>query len=258
MTLMEGRTFSPERNEPWKTCLVNETAMKLLGFGEPKKIVGQRIYVWDYSLEIIGVLKDYHQESFKKKVDQLIFVCDRDARDYFSIKTSSTKDQAETVNRVHEKFEAIFPGNPFTFFFADEYYDQQYRSDQQFAKIFGLFTVLAIVIACLGLFGLSSYMAIQRTKEIGIRKVLGASVKQITMLVSREFIVIVIVANVVAWPFAYFIMNNWLSSFAYRINLGILSFVVPGGCALTIAILTVSVQSIKAAITNPVDSLKTE
>jgi putative ABC transport system permease protein len=221
-------------------------------------IIGQRIYVWDYSLEIIGVLKDYHQESFKKKVDQLIFVCDRDARDYFSIKIGSTKDHAETVNRVHEKFEAIFPGNPFTFFFADEYYDQQYRSDQQFAKIFGLFTGLAIFIACLGLFGLSSYMALQRTKEIGIRKVMGATVRQIAVLVSKEFFVIVTVANLIAWPFAYFIMNNWLSTFAYRINLGILAFLIPGGCALIIAILTVSVQSVKAALANPVDSLKTE
>jgi putative ABC transport system permease protein len=258
MTLMEGRAFSREFNEPWKTCLVNETAMKLLGFRDPKKIIGQRIYVWDNELEIIGVLKDYHQESFKKKVDQLIFVCDRDARDYFSIKLGATKDHTEMVNRVHEKFETIFPGNPFTFFFADDYYDQQYRSDQQFAKIFGLFTGLAIFIACLGLFGLSSYMALQRTKEIGIRKVMGATVSQIAVLVSKEFFVIVIIANLLAWPFAYFIINNWLSTFAYRINLGVLAFLTPGGCALIIAILTVSVQSVKAALANPVDSLRSE
>jgi putative ABC transport system permease protein len=258
MNLIAGRTFSREYNEPWKTCLVNETAMKLLGFNDPKAIIGQRIYVWDNELEIVGVMKDFHQESFKKKVDQLIFVCDRDARDYFSIKLGATGEHADIVKRVHEKFENAFPGNPFTFFFADEYFDQQYRSDQQFARIFGLFTVLAICIACLGLFGLSSYMALQRTKEIGIRKVLGASVRQITLLISKEFFVIVIIANIVAWPIAYFIMENWLSSFAYRISVGILIFVIPGGCALIIAVLTVSVQSVKAALANPVDSLKME
>lgn len=258
MQLLEGRTFSRAINEPWKTCLVNETAMKLLGFSDPKKIIGQRIYVWNNALEIVGVLKDYHQESLRKKVDQLIFVCDKDVRDFISIKISNNDSPAELVNLVREKYSELFPGNPFTFFFADDYYNQQYQSDQQFAKVFSLFTSLVIVIACLGLFGLSSYMVFRRTKEVGIRKVLGASVNQIALLVSKEFLVIVVFANVIAFPFAYLVMDNWLSSFAFRVGIGMSAFLIPAICTFMVALITISFQSIKIAITNPVESLRSE
>jgi len=204
------------------------------------------------------VVKDYHQESLKKKVDQLIFVCDKDVREYISIRLSPNESPTEMVNKVKEKFSTLFPGNPFTFFFADDYYNQQYKSDQQFAKVFSLFTVLAIVIACLGLFGLSSYMTVRRTKEIGIRKILGASVNQIALLMSREFVLIVLVANVLAFPIAYLVMQEWLKGFAYRINLGLMAFIFPALCTGVVALITISFQSIKAAVVNPVDSLKSE
>lgn len=258
MKLLQGRTFSRERNEAWKTCLVNETAMKLLGFNDPQKVIGQKIYVWNNTLEIVGVLKDYHHESLKKKVDQLIFVCDKDARDYISIKIGKAESSSQFVNQVQEKYSSLFPGNPFTFFFADDYYNQQYQSDQQFANVFSLFTTLAIIIACLGLFGLSSYMAFQRVREVCIRKVMGASVNQIAFLVSREFMMIVLVSNLIALPFAFFVMNTWLSGFAYRISLGASAFVIPAICSVLVALITISFQSIKVALTNPVDSLRSE
>ena len=258
MQLITGRTFSRDFNDHWKTALVNETAMKLLGFTDPEKIIGQKIYVWDSILEIVGVVKDYHQESLKKKVDQLIFVCDKEIRDYYSIQIKSDKPISEIVNRVETNYKASFPGNPLHYFFMDDYYNQQYQSDQQFAKVFSLFTLFAVVIASLGLFGLSSYMVVKRTKEIGIRKVLGASVKQISILVSKEFIVLVLLANIVALPVSYFIIDNWLNGFAYRISLGILIFLIPCVSALLITIVTVASQSIKAATANPVNSLRSE
>jgi putative ABC transport system permease protein len=227
MTLLEGRTFSRTVNEAWKTCLVNETAMKLLGFADPKSIIGQRIYVWDNTLEIVGVVKDYHQESLRKKVDQIIFVCDKDVREFISISILPNESPTEVVASVEKKYAALFPGNPFTFFFADDYYNQQYQSEQQFMNVFGLFSALAITIACLGLFGLSSYMALRRTKEVSIRKVLGASVNQIALLVSKEFLLIVLIGNVIAFPIAYVVMDQWVSEFAYRIELGVITFLLP-------------------------------
>ena len=258
MQVLKGRTFSRDFNDHWKTALVNETAMKLLGFSDPEKVIGQKIYVWDETLEIVGVLKDYHQESLKKKVDQLIFVCDTGILDYYSIKIKTDKPLTEIVNKTELNYKAAFPGNPFHYFFLDDYYNQQYQSDVQFGNVFSLFTLLAIIIACLGLFGLSSYVVALRTKEIGIRKVLGASVEKIAIIVSREFILIVLLANLIAWPVSYFIMDYWLTGFAYRIDLGILIFLIPGVSALLLAVLTVAFQSIKAASANPVNSLRSE
>lgn len=258
MTLIAGRTFSRDFNDHWKTALVNETAMKLLGFTDPEKIIGQKIYVWDATLEIVGVIKDFHQESLKKNVDQLIFICDTEISDYYTVKVNTSKTLTEVISKAEAKYTSAFPGNPFHYFFLNDYFNRQYQSDILFGKVFGLFTVLAVIIACLGLFGLSSYMVIQRTREIGIRKVLGASISQITMLVSKEFMLIVLISNIIAWPIAYFIMDHWLKGFAYRIDLGIRSFLIPTTISLVIAILTVATQSVRAAKTDPVKNLRTE
>jgi putative ABC transport system permease protein len=258
MKVIAGRTFSRDYNDHWRTALVNETAMKLLGFLDPEKIIGQQIYVWDATLEIVGVIEDYHQESLKKKVDQLILVCDTEVSDYYSVKVNTDKALTETISKIEAKYALAFPGNPFHYFFLDDYFNQQYESDVLFGKVFGVFTVLAVIISCLGLFGLSSYLAIQRTREIGIRKVLGATVKQITVLVSKEFMLIILIANIIAWPVSYFVMDNWLNGFAYRINLGVLSFLIPTTISVGIAMLTVASQSIKAASADPVKNLRSE
>lgn len=257
LKLIAGRNFSEDSDDEGKSAVVNETAMKLLGFTDPQKIIGEEITLWG-SRKVIGVVKDYHQESIKKKVDQLIFVWSRQVGTYFSIKIKTKGPINTTLAKVEEKFNKSFPGNPFRHFFLDDYYNQQYQADQQFGNVFGLFTGIAIIIACLGLFGLSSYMVVQRTKEIGIRKVLGASVEQITVLLSKEFVLIVLSANIIAWPVGYFLMDRWLSDFASRINLGLLSFLIPGAIALMIAMLTVASQSIKAAAADPVKGLRSE
>ncbi len=152
----------------------------------------------------------------------------------------------------------MFPGNPFEYNFLDEFFDRQYKADIQTEQIFGLFTFLSIFISCLGLIGLSSLMTIQRTKEIGVRKVLGASIQSLLVLLSKEFLKWVIIANVIALPIAYYLMNKWLQDFAYRINISWWVFVLSGGIALVIALATVSFQAIKAATANPVKSLRYE
>lgn len=257
LQLITGRNFSEDFDDEGKSVVVNETAMKLLGFTDPQKIIGEEITLWGRR-KVIGVVKDYHQESLKKKVDQLIFEWNQQVGIYFSVKIKTKGPMQATLTKVEGKFKKSFPGNPFRHFFMDDYYNQQYQSDLQFGNVFGLFTVIAIVIACLGLFGLSSYSVVQRAKEISIRKVIGASVKQITVLVSKEFVLIVLSANIIAWPIAYFLMDRWLSDFAFRINLGLLSFLIPGAIALMIAIFTVASQSIKAAAADPVKSLRSE
>jgi putative ABC transport system permease protein len=237
---------------------VNETAMKRLGITDPEKIIGQRMYLWGDTPEIIGVIKDYHQESLKQSVNPLVLVYDTEVKDFYSIKIKTGSSLKKTINLAEAKYKEAFPGNPFDYFFLDEHYNAQYASDQRFEKVIGLFALLAVCIACLGLFGLSAYLVSQRTTEIGIRKVLGASVRQIMILVSKEFILTVFVANMVAWPIAYILLKDWLNGFAYRIDMGLLSFVIPGACILLIAVLTVATQSVRAANTDPVKNLRSE
>ena len=160
-----------------------------------------------------------------------------------------------TVEKVWNKY---FPNDPFNYFFLDDFYNQQYKADQQFGKVFTLFAMLAILIACFGLLGLSSYNILQRTKEVGIRKVLGASTQNVVYILSKDFLMLVIVAFVLAVPVTWWIMHSWLQDFAYRIQIGWFVFLIAGILSLLIALLTISIQAIKAAIANPVKSLRTE
>jgi putative ABC transport system permease protein len=174
-----------------------------------------------------------------------------------SIKTPASNANA-TVALVKSNWDRFFPGNTFEYFFLDEHFDQQYKADQRFGQVFGLFTILAIVVACLGLFGLASFTTIQRTKEIGIRKVLGASVLKILQLLYSEFAKLLVIAFVIAVPLAWLTISNWLQGYAFRISIHWSYFLVPFIAIVVIALLTVSFQSIKAAIANPVKSLRTE
>jgi putative ABC transport system permease protein len=246
LSLIKGKNFSGNLKDQWRTAIVNETAMKLLGISDPEKIIGQSMHLWGDTPEIVGVIKDYHQESLKQTVKPLVLIYDTEVRDFYSIKIKTRSNLKNIINVAEVKYKEAFPGNPFEYFFLDEHYNTQYQSDQRFGKVIGLFTLLAILVACLGLFGLSSYLVSQRTKEIGIRKVLGASVRQIIVLVSREFVLTIILSNIMAWPIAY------------RIDIGLLSFLIPGMCILLVAILTVAAQSVRAANADPVKNLRTE
>jgi putative ABC transport system permease protein len=167
-------------------------------------------------------------------------------------------DIPSALTFLQEKWQEYRPDYPFSYYFIDERFNQRYENEEKLGKLFSLFSLLAIAVACLGLFGLAAFTAEQRTKEIGIRKVLGASVAGILSLLSKDFVKLVVVANIIAWPVAWYAMNRWLQDFAYRIDIGWWVFAFAGGLALLIALLTVSTQAIKAALANPVESLRYE
>jgi putative ABC transport system permease protein len=174
-----------------------------------------------------------------------------------SVKTPASK-ASQTIALVKANWDKFFPGNTFDYFFLDDHFDEQYRADQRFGQVFGLFTSLAILVACLGLFGLASFTTLQRTKEIGIRKVLGASVTGILKLLYREFVILLIISFVIAVPLAWLTISSWLQGYPFRIGIQWTYFMIPFATILVIALLTVSFQSVRAAIANPVKSLRTE
>ena len=236
--------------------IINEKASKELGFESPAKAINQRIIWQDKQYEILGVLKDYHHLGLRQPIDPIIFYPTKDIH-YFTVTLTADEIQSKMAN-LETVYKKSFPNNPFDFFFADENFNRQYKSELQYGNIFTSASMLAIFIACLGLFGLATFTAEARTKEIGIRKVLGASVTQIVKLLSKDFILLVILGIVIATPIAYYLANKWLQDFAYRIDLEWWIFALAGIVAIVIALLTVSYQSIKAALANPVKSLRTE
>ncbi|HKZ36255.1 MAG TPA: ABC transporter permease [Chryseolinea sp.] len=257
LQVIQGRGFSGDVVNEDDNVMLNESAVSLMGFKKAEDAINDQIVFWGDTFRIVGVLKNYHQESLKKAFDPLIFRYNAAPGGLYSVKFN-TSHVKESLSRFEEEWKAMFPGNPFIHFFLDDHYNQQYQADQQFGKVFGIFSSLAIFIACLGLFGLSSLTAIQRTKEIGVRKVLGASIPNILAMVSKDYILLMLVAIVLSVPLAWWIMTEWLSDFAYKITLTWWIFAIPSFAVITIAMLTVSIHTLKAARTNPVKSLRYE
>ena len=262
--LTQGRNFSSEfGTDRTDAVIINETAVKKFGWDEP---IGKTIKTtssasaeelkWD-TKKIIGVIKDFHMSSLHKTIMPLCIRNRADYTDTILIKIGP-ENMAGTLAMLKEKWREIDPNRPLDYFFLEGSFDNQYRAEEKLNDIFASFTVFAIFIACLGLFGMASFIAEQRTKEIGIRKVLGASVSGIVVLLSKNFVKLILAANLIAWPIAYLSMNNWLQSFAYRRGIGIWIFILTGVLSLGIALITVSYQSIKVAISNPLDALKYE
>ena len=259
MQLLAGRTFSRDfPKDPDTSAIITLSAARLLGFKKPEDAIGKTVQVWDgYNPIIVGVVNDYHQVSLKKPLEPTLFSCDWYEGDYFSVRLH-TGHLAQTLQHVEESWTKAFPGNPFEYFFLDDYFNRQYTNERQFGHLFTTFAFFAILISCLGLFGLSAYTASQRIKEIGIRKVLGASVINITTMLSKDFLKLVVLAVVLVTPLVWWLMNRWLQDYAYRITINGWTFVLAGLAALLIALITVSFQAIKAAISNPVKSLRAE
>jgi putative ABC transport system permease protein len=228
-----------------------------MGFKNPEEALNEQIFFWGDTFNIIGVLKDYHQESLKKDFEPLIFRLTPDARNFYSVKVK-TSNMQDVIQKAESAWDLAFRGNPFEYFFLDDYYNEQYKADQQFGKVFSLFSLLAIFIACLGLFGLSSYTVVQRTKEIGIRKVLGATVHQVILLLCKDYIFLIIIAVGISVPISWYVMNNWLNDFAYRISLDWWIFALPSLVVIFIALMTITSHTFKAASTNPATSLRYE
>lgn len=252
-----GRAFSGDVQREDRNVMMNESAARLMGFAKPEDAIDDQIYFWGDTFRVVGVLKNYRQESLKKGFEPLIFRYNKAPGGLYSVKFN-TSNVNESLTRFENDWKELFPGNPFNYFFLDDHYNKQYKADQQFGKVFGLFSGLAIFIACLGLFGLSSLTAIQRTKEIGVRKVLGASVSSILSLVSKDYLVLMGAAIVLATPLSWWVMNNWLEGFANRITLAWWIFALPSVAVIFIALITVGFHTLKAARVNPVKSLRYE
>ncbi len=255
--IIAGRGYSHEFSADSSSVIFNRKAIEVLGLGDPEAAIGQKVRIGGDTLTVVGVVENFHQEGLKQDFRQTAFHLIPSNSNYFCIKVKQ-ENLGETMAYIKEKYQASFPDNPFDYFFLDTFFNTQYKSEQQFGKVFGFFSMLAIFVASLGLFGLASYTATQRTKEIGIRKVLGSSVPAIFVLLSKDFLALVLVSNVIAIPIVWYLMDAWLNGFAFRIDIGIGVFVVAAILTTLIALITVSYQSISAAVTNPVKSLRYE
>jgi len=206
---------------------------------------------------ILGVLKNYHWSSLKEEYSPIVMIPQKISGGLFSIQLT-TQGIHESIEKIREQYQLHFPDEAFTYFFLDDFYNKQYREDEQFEKIFSLFAILAIAIACLGLWGLTSFTTLQRIKEIDIRKVLGASVKNIMVLLSRQYLNLILMASLIASPIAWYAIHVWLRNFAYRISLSWELFAVPVLILCVLTFITISVHITRAVLANPVESLKSE
>jgi putative ABC transport system permease protein len=248
-------TMPTDENAPW-AIMINETAAKQLGFASVADAVDESLFVGDYQARVIGVYKDFNWTSGHEAQQPIIFGSTETGA-HISLRLGSS-DLAGVISRVQNVYNQLFPGNVFNYSFADQAFDLQYRNDQRFANLFSIAAGMTIFIACLGLFGLVAFTAQQRTKEIGMRKVLGATIGSIVGLLGKDFLKLVLIGFVIAVPATWYIMSQWLENFAYRTDIGPGIFVLSGTIAMLIALVTVSWQSFKAAAANPVNSLRNE
>lgn len=256
--VLKGRNFSPGFSMDSSAVIINETTAKILGYADP---IGKNIYTFDdtgkpTAYPIVGLVKNFNFETLHQEVRPLMFLFQR-STGLVSFKVDIAHI-GPLIGAVRDKWAALAPGVPFSFRFLDDSFNEMYQSEQQVGKIATIFSVLAILISCLGMFGLATFVAEQRTKEMGIRKVLGASIQGIVRLLSADFIKLVAIAFLIAVPLSWWIMNKWLQDFVYRINFSWWIFLAAGVAALLIALVTVSFQAVRAAMANPVRSLRME
>ncbi len=257
-----GRAFRPDdhKTDPRliNTTILNEKAAEILGYESPMDAVGKKLVFFGQEWNIVGVASDFHHRSLKESIEPLLILpFYNGGNDTYHVKVSG-QNLSETLAFIRTTYDEFFPGDLFKYRFVDELFNEQYKSDQQFGNVFNLFSALAIGIACLGLFGLAGYTAIQKTKEIGIRKVLGASVGDILNMLSREFIGLILLANLIGLPLIYMGAQQWLDSYAYQTKIGWLFFVLPVVVVLLVSALIIVSQTLKSAKANPVNALHQE
>jgi len=258
MSIVAGRAFSKDfSTDSTQAMVINESAVKLFGYTSPKDAIGNNFEQWGRKGKIIGVVKDFHFTSLQEPVKPLSMLVSTNGYQSLSIKVSQI-NLAATISAIQNSFEKILPDITFKYSFLDEDFDRQYRSESKFGSLFLIFAVLAIFISSLGLLGLTAYSTIQRRKEIGIRKLLGASVLGIVHLLSMFFLKLVFLACVIAFPISYWLMHKWLQNFAYRIDINWQVFLVAGVCISVISFMTISFQTIKSANANPVKNLRVD
>jgi putative ABC transport system permease protein len=260
MEMKSGRNFARQFGTDSTAIIINESTASMLGYPNP---IGRKIYTLINTnsnevaaYEIIGVVKNFNFESLRQRIGPLAFVLNKSTwATAFRVKPENSE---AIVSAVSSKWKSLSTGTPFNYHFLDESFNNMYRSEQQVGRVAIAFAVLAIIIACLGLFGLATYIAEQRTKEIGVRKVLGATVNNIVMMLSRDFLILIIIASLIAFPIAWWAMYKWLQDFEYRIGVGWWIFILSGFIAILVALFTISFQAVRAAVSNPIKSLRTE
>ncbi len=257
LNILAGRDFQEEMASDASAMIINEAAARQFRFSSLEEGLGRLVFMGNREFEVIGVVNDYHHLSLKEAIDPILYFIGSTRRPVYSIKLS-TEDLPTMLTTIRKRWEQLYPGNVFSYFFLDEFFDQQYQSEQQFGVLSSLFSGLTLLLACMGLFGLASYTTIQHTKEIGIRKVLGASVTNLLYLLSRGHVKLILISFLIAAPIANFFFTEWLNEFAYHIKLNWWMFIVPGTLVLLISLLSVVGQTVRAASTNPVDSLRHE
>jgi putative ABC transport system permease protein len=253
-----GRAFNREfKTDSNEAMIVNEATTRLLGYHSPAQAVGKRFKQWGHEGKIIGVIKDFHYKSLQTPIKPLSIRMNWTDFSLISVKINPVNVK-NTIAAIEKEHKALIPNRPFSYYFLDEFFDRQYQNEERFGRLFLNFAVLAIFISCLGLLGLASYSTTQRTREIGIRKVMGASVSNIINLLSKDFLKLVIISFIIAAPVAWYFMHKWLADFAYRMDISWWIFAMAGLLAILIAVITISLQAYRAAVANPVKSLRSE
>jgi putative ABC transport system permease protein len=257
--LLKGRNFSREMATDTGAVLFNEAAIEQMGYRKPEEALDKRIQFWGKEYTIVGIVTNHHQESLREAYDAHIFRLIPDANSYYSLKLTGNRDAwVSTIAAVRQQYKAFFPNNPFDYFFLDEHVAEQYKADRQFGQTFSLFAGLAIFVSCLGLLGLASFVTSQRTKEIGIRKIVGAPVRSILLLLTRDFLRPILLAFLLATPLTWFVLGKWLDTYAFRISLTPWLFIGPIALILAVALLTITTQTLSAARANPVKNLRAD
>ena len=255
MSIISGRNFSRELSTDTQNYIVNEEAVKIMGMQEP---LGKMFSIWEDEGKIIGVVKNFHSQPMHKKIEPLVLTLSQNWAPSFIFIRIKPENTEQTLKSIEEAWRKFSPNYPFEYVFLDDYFERLYRTDQRTGAILKYFTILAIFISCLGILGLSAYLVEQRTKEIGVRKVLGASIQNLVLLLNKEFVILLTLANIIAWPIAYILMRRMLNNYAYRTDIAPWVFIFAAILAYVIALLTVSFQALKAARANPADSLRYE
>lgn len=250
-------TEIPQNIPDWTYVLINEAAVEAMDFASADEALGQEVEFFSYKVKILGVIKNFHWDSLKDSHSPTFYILDNAYGVYFSVKMNKS-DIEVTIAHLQQSFEKVFPGDPFSYFFLDEQFNRQYQADLQFGKLFYAFSILAIFIACLGLFALVSFSASMRTKEIGVRKVLGATSGNLIGLLTKEYLYLLLFAVLMTIPVIYYGGNSWLENYAYRIDVGMESFLYPGLMMLFIAMVTVWGRIYSTARENPIKALKVE
>lgn len=255
--MVSGRDFSESKPNQPNGIIINESSIDAFGLGSAENALNEKLIFGDDSLFIRGVMKNHHWSSLKQNYEPEAFLFRPVSTEYFSMKVTPQR-ASEIIEGVEQAYQSSFPGNPIDYFFLDNFFNKQYASDLAFLSMFEIFAVFVIFTSCLGLFGLASYTVAQKSKEIGIRKVLGASGRSITLLFSKSYFLLILIANLIAVPIAYFGIKDWLTNFAFGIPINLGLFIIPLIILMAIAGLTISIQTLKAARLNPAKNLRNE